>query len=212
MVDETLLEQADFIGRTFGAIFLADPIIDVSTLEPFISAFAEMDLESAATEWPFTNRETAWFCLADLSRGSRMALKDMEELAWDYRRLFMGPGHKEAPPWGSVYTGDDRVLFGDTTLALRDWKRSNRIATNITSEPDDHIGYLLELIAWVATHRPELLAELLAEHMLAWTSDFFSLMRAKAQTPFYRALAMLTDASLKGMASELALGDVSVTS
>ena len=35
---------------------------------------------------------------------------------WEYRRLFVGPGHLPAPPWGSVYTDRECVIFGEATL------------------------------------------------------------------------------------------------
>ncbi|VTM87342.1 Twin-arginine leader-binding protein DmsD [Raoultella ornithinolytica] len=34
------------------------------------------------------------------------------------------PGRLPAPPWGSVWLDKENVLFGDSTLALREWMRA----------------------------------------------------------------------------------------
>ena len=57
-------------------------------------------------------------------REGLVAGADNEELVWEYRRLFVGPGHLPAPPWGSVYTDHECVIFGEATLALRAWMRA----------------------------------------------------------------------------------------
>ena len=67
------------------------------------AALAELDVEAAAAEWPFVDAVEAAADLA-LMREGLVAGADNEELVWEYRRLFVGPGHLPAPPWGSVYT------------------------------------------------------------------------------------------------------------
>lgn len=68
------------------------------------------------------------------------------------------------PPWGSVWLDRESVLFGDSTLALRQWMRENHIAFEMQqNEPEDHFGTLLMLAAWLAengreTERDQLLA------------------------------------------------------
>ncbi len=49
-----------------------------------------------------------------------------------------------APPWGSVWLDKESVLFGDSTLALRQWMRENGIALEADgNEPEDHFGTVL---------------------------------------------------------------------
>jgi hypothetical protein len=48
------------------------------------------------------------------------------------------------------------VLFGDSTLALRQWMRENAIAFEMQqNEPEDHFGTLLLLAAWLAENGRE---------------------------------------------------------
>ena len=96
---------------------------------------------------------------------------DNDDLVWEYRRPFVGPGRFPAPPWGSVYTARECVIFGESTLALRAWMR--RAGINRTTDertPEDHIGLMLAMLAFLATTHP-----------------------------FYRGLAQLTRASLEGL-------------
>ncbi len=129
-----------------------------------------------------------------------------------YRRLFKGPGHLVAPPWGSVYTDHDCVVFGESTLALRAWMRAHDIALQLDEKvPEDHIGLMLQLVATLADQRPELLDELLRDHLLTWSHHYLGLLRAAAPAPegaderdaiagaFYEGLATLADVTLEGM-------------
>ncbi|GHK51847.1 hypothetical protein KPZU09_15830 [Klebsiella pneumoniae] len=59
-------------------------------------------------------------------------------------RLFIGPWALPAPPRGSVWLDKESVLFGDSTLALRQWMRENGIALEADgNEPEDHFGTVL---------------------------------------------------------------------
>lgn len=121
-----------------------------------------------------------------------------------FQRLFIGPYVLPAPPWGSVYTDEESVLFGESTLELRQWMRSNAIAGMTGGkEPEDHFGLLLLLAAWVAEEKPDRLAELLGEHILPWGYRFLALMSESAQQPFYKGLAKLADLSLREWQSHL---------
>lgn len=73
-----------------------------------------------------------------------------EPLTDAWQRLFIGPYALPAPPWGSVWLDRESVLFGDSTLALRQWMRENGIAFEMQqNEPEDHFGTLLLLAAWL---------------------------------------------------------------
>ncbi|MDO4534144.1 MAG: molecular chaperone TorD family protein, partial [Coriobacteriia bacterium] len=132
---------------------------------------------------------------------------DENAIAWEYRRLFVGPGHKAAPPWGSVYTDKDGVMFGGTWVALREWMSANGLAVEEgeSREPEDHIGLMLELMAWLADNRPELVEDFLAFHLLTWAGHFTDVLEEAAQHPFFEALAVLTRISLEGIQAALDL-------
>ncbi|STW79496.1 oxidoreductase component of anaerobic dehydrogenases, Functional role page for Chaperone protein TorD [Klebsiella michiganensis] len=76
--------------------------------------------------------------------------KTNEPLADAWQRLFIGPWALPAPPWGSVWLDKESLLFGDSTLALREWMRANGVGlSEQRAEPEDHFGTLLLLAAWL---------------------------------------------------------------
>lgn len=205
-VDALTNEQISFVGETLGPLFLNDPKTDADVTEPLIRAFATLDANAAAAEWPFAG-EAALRSLTDMRDGAASAIEGgADALIWEYRRLLVGPGRKPAPPWGSVYIDRECVVFGASTLALRAWMREHGIERlSDAADPEDHIGYVLLLMAWVAKHRPELLVEFLGEHVLTWSSHFLEQFEEAAEHAFYRGLASLTRSTLEGIGEELSI-------
>ena len=198
------LEAVAFVGDSLAPFFLEDPQLGAERVQAGLDAFSSLDVESAALEWPFGDRALVVTGLADMVDGSREGVTD--ELTWEFRRLFVGPGHKAAAPWGSVYLDHDAVMFGESALALSAWMRRNGIARLADDgDPEDHIGLLLLMMAWIARHRAELLEEFLGEHVLTWSSHYLEKLEREAAHPFYRGLAVLARASLEGVQSELTI-------
>ena len=189
------LDQIAFIGDVFAPFFLQDPL--TGTAGPSFAAMEALDPAAAATEWPFVDAQAAGGPLALMAQG---AADTAENLAHEYRRLFVGPAHKAAPPWGSVYTDRECVMFGESTLELRRWMREHGlVAPEGTRTPEDHIGLLLGLMAQLAQTAPAELDSFMAQHLLTWAHHFLALMAQEAQHSFYQGLAQLTDASLEGI-------------
>ncbi|EIW8943552.1 Tat proofreading chaperone DmsD [Klebsiella pneumoniae] len=94
--------------------------------------------------------------------------------------------------------GKESVLFGDSTLALRQWMRENGIALEADgNEPEDHFGTVLLLAAWLCeTEQDALFAQLLAWHLLPWSGRFLSVFVDHAAHPFYQTLGQLAQATL----------------
>lgn len=203
------LDDADFrgaiafVGETLGPFFLQDPV--KGSAEAAFDAVAAIDPVEGGKEWPFVADARAEALLSEMKRGLSGGIDD-EDLVWEYRRLFIGPGKKPAPPWGSVYTDRECVVFGESTLALRRWMRECGIErTTDEKTPEDHIGLLLVLLSWLVENKPELVEEYLREHVLTWSSHFLDELSEAAEQPFYRGLALLAKESLEGMQSELEL-------
>lgn len=195
-------DEVAFVGATLGPLFATDPADVFSARQ--VATFAALDADAAAAEWPFVAEEQAKAALSAMREGAEDA--DGEALVWEYRRLFVGPGAMPVPPWGSVYTDRECVVFGETTLTLRSWMRRNGIARQGGEKtPEDHIGLMLLLMAWIANHRPELLEEYLRDHLLTWSSHMLEELEDAAQHSFYRGLAQLTKASLEGIAAEMGI-------
>lgn len=209
-----------FVGQTLGPLFLHDPSLEREVVQPLYDALAEADAHELAEEWPFVAADAIEPALAALIAGLRLddaegdadaaALQGSavhDDLVWEYRRLFVGPAAKAAPPWGSVYTDRDQVVFGRTTLDLREWLRANAVTVvkQQSDEPEDHIGTMLELLAWLAEHRPQLVRSYLEEHLLPWVPHFLEVMEAASDQPFFQGLARTTALTLDGIQRDLDL-------
>ena len=211
-LDAATLEGVAFLGNTLAPFFLQDPRTGNADAE--FAALAALDAQAAGAEWPFASEAEAKHDLSLMVEGlaaSRTAGEDGgfaadDELTWEYRRLFVGPAAKPAPPWGSVYTDRECVVFGATTLELRAWMRAHGVArTTDEKTPEDHIGLMLALMAWLAQNQPADLEEFLRLHLLTWAGHFLGELADAAEHPFYEGLARLTAASLDGVKDTLGL-------
>ncbi|MFR3091124.1 MAG: Tat proofreading chaperone DmsD [Eggerthella lenta] len=200
-LSEDVREAIAFVGETLGPFYLQDPV--KGDAGPAFAAMAAIDVAQAAVEWPFVDEAEAR-CDLDLMRSGLAEGIDADGLVWEYRRLFIGPAPKPAPPWGSVYTDRECVVFGATTLELRAWMRSHGIARQTDDKtPEDHMGLMLVLMAWIARNQPQDPGEFLRLHLLTWSSHFLDQLIEAAGQPFYEGLARLTKASLEGIQAEL---------
>lgn len=195
--EAALMEAVAFVGSALAPFFLNDP--RTGDAADSFAALAELDAAAAAADWPFADAATAETALALMVEGLA-AGADNDDLVWEYRRQFVGPGRFPAPPWGSVYTDRECVIFGESTLALRAWMR--RAGINRTTDertPEDHIGLMLAMLAFLAQNRPELVDEYLRDHLLTWAPHYLEVLEEATTHPFYRGLAQLTRASLEGL-------------
>ena len=189
-------EDISFIGTTLGPLFLEDP--STGSAEALFRAFSELDVDDAAKSWPFVEAGEACKALQMMKNALADGLTD--DLTWAFRQLFVGPMPKLAPPWGSVYTDFEQVIFGASTLELRQWMREHGIERHVDGHtPEDHIGEMLLLMAWLATNQPEDVEEFLRLHLLPWSGHFFEIVVRESPHDFYRGLALLADASLNGI-------------
>lgn len=211
-LDAATLGGVAFLGNTLAPFFLQDPRTGNADAE--FAALAALDAQAAGAEWPFASGVEAVHDLSLMVEGlsaSRAAGEDGgfaadDELTWEYRRLFVGPAAKPAPPWGSVYTDRECVVFGASTLELRAWMRAHGVArTTDEKTPEDHIGLMLALMAWLAQNQPADLEDFLRLHLLTWAGHFLGELADAAEHPFYEGLARLTAASLDGVKDALEL-------
>lgn len=221
-IDGSFAEAVQFAGETLGPLFLYDP--SDARVAPLYEQLCGLDLVGAASQWPFAEDGEALSALSAMvgGIGGGVHCHDASDgpvddsLVWEFRRLFVGPAAKVAPPWGSVYTDRECVIFGRSTIALREWARSVGVGLHgqpsdasrdliCANDPEDHIGRMLLLMAWLARNRPELLGEYLSEHLLTWAPHFLEIVQRESSHPFFVGLARLTGFTLEGIQRELAL-------
>lgn len=181
--------------RILGALFYYPP--EHAAVAPILALLREGEWPQA---WQFGDA-------GELRRvGAEMAaaLADADALpalAEEYQRLFVGPDHLDAPPWGSVYLEEEGTLFGDSTLALRDFLDAEGVALRTEQqEPEDHIGLLFWAAAWLAeAQRPAALRRLLDDHLSRWSDAYLDQFARTVLHPFYRALGHLARLTLDSL-------------
>lgn len=145
---------------------------------------------------------------AVLMRSELQVLEEYNTLAIDFSRLFVGPYHLLAPPYGSVYLDNERRVMGDSTMDVR--KRYGKAGLDISEQfkdAPDHIAAELEFMFYLIYKEIEAINTGAAEdaseqlirqksflfnHLGNWVPHFTGLLEAKAKTGFYQNLAVAT--------------------
>lgn len=190
-------ESINLTGKILGAMLFYPP--GSKEVRPLVALLK-------SSEWA-----PLWLCASEEAKAQAAGLFgqiECEEESIDeaYQRLFVGPYALPAPPWGSVYLDKESVVFGDSTLALRHWMRQNHIEPHLTqAEPEDHIGLMLMMCAWLAENSPLMLSQFLTVHLLPWAGRYLELLRQKAGHPLYVGVAILAESTLTYWQQQLAL-------
>lgn len=141
--------------------------------------------------------------------GEEFAAAGAENLLLDYTRLFLGPTHIIAKPYGSVWLEGQGSLMGESTIAVLElYKEGGFEMDEGFRELPDHIAAELEFL-YLLIYRaneadrngdPEALEAKLAlrrrfldAHLGRWIGPFTAAVKAGAQSVFYRQLAELSD-------------------
>lgn len=179
--------------RVLGALFYYSP--ESHETAPLVQALLTDDWQA---QWPLDAE-----ALAPVAAMFKTHSEESLPQAW--QRLFIGPYALPSPPWGSVWLDRESVLFGDSTLALRQWMRENGIQFEMQqNEPEDHFGSLLLLAAWLAENdRHHECEQLLAWHLFPWSSRFLDVFIDHAGHPFYQALGQLARLTLAQWQAQL---------
>jgi len=139
--------------------------------------------------------------------GADFSAEEPENLLLDYTRLFLGPAHIVAKPYGSVWLDGETTLMGTSTMAVQELYHEGGFEIDEEfRELPDHIAaeleflYLLiyreneghrngsaEALRWAALKK-----RFLDEHLGLWIGPFTAAVKAGARSSFYRELAGLT--------------------
>jgi len=150
----------------------------------------------------------------DLAAGARrlgeeFAAGEAQKLLLDYTRLFLGPTHIIAKPYGSVWLEGENTVMGESTIAVQELYREGGFDMDEEfHELPDHIAAELEFLYLLIYReneahqqgKPEALKTKIAlrnrfldEHLGRWIGPFTSAVRDGAQSGFYRELAGVTE-------------------
>ena len=196
------MDRVAFVGDTLGALFRFEPTSVLS--RPLLDTFSAVNADELCHEWPFGQEEELRRGFPLMCQSGLTAQGTLDEILWEYRRLFVGPGHVAVPLWGSVYTDRECVVFGKATLELRHWMKANGIKRSEEEKnPEDHFGTLLLLMSWIARNKPECLDEYLCQHVLPWAGHMLCLLESEAQLDFFKGLAIVTKATLDGLQTQV---------
>ena len=143
--------------------------------------------------------------------------QNFDDLQTDYARLFIGPAKVLTPPWESVYFSEERLVFQEETLQVREWyRRFDLQSVKLHAEPDDHVGLELTFLAHLAQRGLAALEqndpselqtlleaqwEFLGSHPGKWVPTWCEQVAQEATTDFYRGIAYM----IKGTLSELSM-------
>lgn len=146
---------------------------------------------------------------------------DLEELAIDYAKIFLGFGPKKnegAFPYESVYTSVRALLMQearDEVVAL--YRQENLMRDPGATEPEDHIAFELMFMAYLSQKAAEAIEagqletaadceqkqkDFLQNHLLNWVPRFCKETERISDTGFYKGAARLT-AGFLNLDSEL---------
>ena len=193
---QNTFQQISLYGRLLGASFYYEP--SHSRIAGVLDFFRQ---PTWTQEWEIPLEEKA--CKKITALINQGLTQDLTE---QYQNLFIGPNELVAPPWGSVYLDPECVIFGNSLLALRDFLKRHQIAFQAQQdEPEDHIGLMLMLAAYLAETRPHLLVEFLSQHLLIWAPHFLTKLANVENHPFYQGLAQLTLITLDDWKQKLSL-------
>ncbi len=142
--------------------------------------------------------------------------EELEELLWEYTRVFIGPHKLPCPPWESVYTSPASLLMQEAYDQIGNLYSELGLVLNNPNLMTDHLGVELNFLAVLGektTEDPErkhyymgVAQILLNEHLRQWVPQFTLDMEKATDSSFYKALARTTRDFLM---SEIALSAAS---
>lgn len=131
--------------------------------------------------------------MADLRQGAKALL---DEHAAEFAAIYLTHGFG-ASPCESVWIDEDGLALQEPMFQVREWYARYGLAVgDWRLRSDDHLVSQLEFVGLLfEMGTPEALtdaARFLDEHLLRWVGDFAGRVAARAATPFYAGLALLT--------------------
>lgn len=128
--------------------------------------------------------------------------QQLEDVLWEYTRLFIGPYKLPCPPLESVYTSQKRLMMQEAHDQVRDFYLKAGFEVASDDVMLDHIGVELNFIAVLLGKSSEVEAsenqysslarQFAAEHLIPWVPQFAKDMEQSSELPLYKSLAQIT--------------------
>ena len=131
--------------------------------------------------------------------------KNPDELLVEYSRLFVGPFHIPAPPYGSVYLDGDGRMMGKSTVQVKEYYLESGLAIDSSfHDVPDHISVELEFMQYLCYKQWKANADgdvdrartslsrqrhFLGKFLAAWVPEFAAKVRNSTTNSFYVAVA-----------------------
>ena len=168
---------------------------------------------AAVQNWKGALGEDASIFLQDLKKAvseiDTSSEEELEELACEYTRLFIGPYKLPCPPWESVYTSPKKLMMQDAAEQVSNIYREMGLAIGSGDVMPDHIGAELNFLGVLfgkMNEEPEnkeayvgIMQKFFEEHLNQWVFRFTSDMEESTDSAFYKALAKATGDILHGI-------------
>lgn len=195
MNDTFAISTINLPARLLGALLYYPP--DTKT---FTSLMIALDEIESLFNWRAPN-------VIIEQRNIMIAHQQDPELTYQYSVLFEGQGFMPAPPWGSVYLDKENLLLGESTQRYRYFLQHNNIVLQTgINEPEDQIGLMLMTMALLIESQNVIAAKtLLSDHLMIWAPRYLAVLAENEISPFYHALALITDHFLAQVVDELQL-------
>ena len=128
--------------------------------------------------------------------------QELEDLLWEYTRLFIGPYKLPCPPWESVYTSSKKLMVQEAYDEVRDFYKELGLTVNDPDIMPDHIGVELNFISVLfekmndeserRLYYMDIANRFIDEHLMKWVPQFTQDMENAANSSFYKTLAQVT--------------------
>ncbi len=203
---ELLLVNRNFLYQLLYKAFAREPdaeFLDLLTSEQTGESFALLGGERLKAVPAFLQR------LRDKTRTSDA----VESLRGEYTRFFIGPMEMQAPPWESVYVGEQGMLFQESTLKVRDcYRHFGLLPEAYPRVADDSLALELGFMAELARRSAEAFEEqdtealqktlrgaagFLDEHLLIWVPQLLERISDAEDAVLYPQLVGILDSFLK---------------
>lgn len=169
---------------------------------PILAELKNLDFPDSLGLLPVGEETQAAFRMMRMAVSSLPALAGaafLDDLAADFAALYT-TGAFGVSPCESFWLSDDHLVCQEAMFELRAlYAAAGLVVPDWRKRPDDHLVFQLQflgrrLAAAANDDDWRRLAGFLDRHLLRWLPDFAARAAARCDTPFYAALAVLTDA------------------